>query len=150
VAKERAKWERVKVKFMLGDYEKFSSHRKFEGALFYDCLHHTTNKLEAIKNAYRNLKSGGKIVIFEPNWIHKFMSKEAMEKYGTTEIGCSIFGWKKLFKKAGFRNIKTYYCFESLYCNNDIKEVLNFFARTCYKTLPFDIVSRVILRAEKY
>ena len=112
IAKSRAKKEGVKINFVISDIEKISFENRFDRVLSYDALHHCPDELEVLKNAFRALKPGGRILLVEPNKKHAYDAKAqaAAKRFGILEKGYSPSYLKKEMTKIGFKNITRYHC----------------------------------------
>jgi 2-polyprenyl-3-methyl-5-hydroxy-6-metoxy-1,4-benzoquinol methylase len=109
IAQEQARAENVDVRFEAADYESLDLGRRFETCLIYDALHHTPRPELALASARRALKPGGRLLIAEPNWKHRFEGRRASEDYGTTELGHSPRSLKRLLREAGFTDIRRFH-----------------------------------------
>lgn len=146
VARIRVEQNNSSAKFLVGDFENFNSIEKFDGVLFFDCLHHAENKYKALKTAYDNLSQDGIMVFMEPNLAHKWQT--GIDEYGRIEEGLYKYRWTSLLKRIGYKKIKTFYTFDRLF-ERKLKDRLEFLLRFIYQTTPLDVTSRVICRAEK-
>ncbi|MBC2606953.1 class I SAM-dependent methyltransferase [Pelagicoccus albus] len=83
--KERYGAERLE--FVVSDYETLGFYEEFDGAVFYDSLHHAVDDRAALDCAYRALKQGGVLVCHEPASGHAKAeeSVKARELYDVTE-----------------------------------------------------------------
>lgn len=110
-ARKKKESEGVKnLKFIVSDYEHMNFNQEFDGAIFFDSLHHSVNEEEAIFYVQRALKPNGICVASEPGVGHEATqgAKNAVEKYGVTERDMPP---KKIIaagKKAGFRKFLVY------------------------------------------
>ncbi len=109
IAQKKSTLENVTADFFVGDMEELDLEgSRFEGVLFFDCLHHCPNYLQALKQAYQHLHPGGTIVLFETTWLHRYSpyARSQSEKYGITELGFSRRQLHRALTTAGFRNIQ--------------------------------------------
>jgi SAM-dependent methyltransferase len=76
-----------RVDFICGDFESLEGVGDFDGALFFDCLHHADDEALAIRTAYAALKPGGLLITHEPGEGHSTnpLSIAAMEQFGVNE-----------------------------------------------------------------
>lgn len=83
----KARYGLSNLQFRVSDYEDLPFHDEFDGAIFYDSLHHSVDERAAIRAAHRALKPGGILITLEPGEGHSTapLSIEAIEKYGVTE-----------------------------------------------------------------
>ena len=79
------------VTFLVGDMEEVPPKLvdRFDRCLFYEALHHSPDAGAALRSARRMLRTGGQVVLVEPNWKHRFQGRAATRKYGVTECGYS-------------------------------------------------------------
>ena len=98
------------VNFLVGDFESIVTHDAFDCVIFYDCLHHAENILEALSSAYSALKSGGVCISSEPGIFHasKKVSIQHVESFNVTERSILPIKLKLLARKVGFRSSKVY------------------------------------------
>lgn len=76
-----------RLDLIVSDYESLPANEDFDVALFYDCLHHCEDELQALKAVCKALKPGGLLITAEPGIGHSKSpaSVEAMLKYGVNE-----------------------------------------------------------------
>jgi 2-polyprenyl-3-methyl-5-hydroxy-6-metoxy-1,4-benzoquinol methylase len=109
IARQEAAREGLEVVFEAGDYEQLDLGRRFDACLIYDALHHSAQPELVLAAARRALKPGGRVLLVEPNWKHRFQGREASDVYGTTELGYSSRRLKKLLREAGFTDIRRFH-----------------------------------------
>ena len=109
IARELAGQEGVGAKFEVGDMEALDLGRQFDACLLYDALHHTPRADLALATAHRALKPGGRLLLVEPNWKHRFQGSEASDEYGTTELGYTPHRLKRLLRAQGFTEIRRFH-----------------------------------------
>lgn len=75
------------IDFVCGDFESLDGTGEFDGAIFFDCLHHADDEALAIRTAYAALKPGGLLITHEPGEGHATnpASIAAMERFGVNE-----------------------------------------------------------------
>lgn len=98
------------LSFTASDYESMAYDAEFDGAVFFDCLHHAEDEVAALKSVYRCLKPGGIVVISEPGKGHaaSAQAKEARQKFGVTEKDMPPTTVIAAAKKAGFTSFSVY------------------------------------------
>ena len=76
-----------RVDFVCSDFESLEGAGDFDGAIFFDCLHHADDEALAIRTAFAALKPGGLLITHEPGEGHSTnpISIAAMEKFGVNE-----------------------------------------------------------------
>ena len=109
IAREEAAREGLDVVFEAGDYEQLDLGRRFDACLIYDALHHSERPGLVLAAAKRALKPGGRMMLVEPNWKHRFQGREASDAYGTTELGYSSRRLKGLLREAGFVDVRRFH-----------------------------------------
>jgi ubiquinone/menaquinone biosynthesis C-methylase UbiE len=105
------------VKFVVNDYEELVFKNEFDGAVFFDALHHAIDERLALTKAFAALKPGGVCITREPGHGHagQESSIEAMEKYGVTEKDMPPDKIMALGREIGFRRTAVYPFPERLY-----------------------------------
>lgn len=98
-AVKRAKGNYKDIKFLVHDMEKPFPKEKFDLAVAFDVIEHLPNPELGIKNVYSLLKTGGAAIFTTPN-DYPHISNDP------THINVkNPHEWKKILKKAGFKNI---------------------------------------------
>ena len=111
-ANQRREEERLpNVTFIVGDMEEVPSElaNRFDRCLFYEALHHSPDAGAALRSARRMLRTGGEVLLVEPNWKHRFEGRAATRRYGVTECGYSSRQLKGLLRAAGFVDIERFH-----------------------------------------
>ncbi len=109
IAREVAAAEGVDATFEVGDMETLDLGRRFDTALVYDAIHHTPRADLVFGAAHRALKPGGRLLIAEPNWKHRYQGRHAHEEFGATELGYTPRRLKRLLRDAGFADIRRFH-----------------------------------------
>ena len=109
IAREQAVAEGVDARFEVGDMEELDLGRSFDACLLYDALHHTPRADLVFAAAHRALKPGGRLVLAEPNWKHRYQGRAASGEFGTTELGYTPRRLKGLLREAGFRRVERFH-----------------------------------------
>ena len=97
------------VQFHVGDMETLDLEQRFDACLIYDALHHSPRADLVFGAARRALKPGGRFLLAEPNWKHRFQGRAASEEYGVTELGYSPRRLKRLLREAGFTQVERFH-----------------------------------------
>ena len=99
------------IKFHVCDYEMEIDFGVFDCSLIYDALHHATDEARLIKNVYRSLKPGGRLVTLEPGRGHAEdeHTREVVRDFGVTEKDMAFSLQKRLMREAGFSTVRQYY-----------------------------------------
>ncbi len=97
------------LSFMVCDYEEMRFAEEFDGALFFDSLHHSLDEEAALRMVYRALRPNGVCITSEPGDGHARapQSRQAMERYQVTERDMPARLIRKAARKAGFRDFRT-------------------------------------------
>ncbi len=109
IARERAATEGVDAKFEVGDMEELDLDRSFDACLLYDTVHHTPRADLVFGAARRALKPGGRLLLAEPNWMHRYKGRDASGEWGTTELGYTPRALKRHLREAGFSDITRFH-----------------------------------------
>jgi 2-polyprenyl-3-methyl-5-hydroxy-6-metoxy-1,4-benzoquinol methylase len=109
IARAQAGAENLDVRFETADMEQLDLGRRFDACLLYDALHHSPRADLVLATAHRALKPGGRLLLAEPNWKHRFQGRGAAGEYGVTELGYSPRRLKKLLREAGFTDVRRFH-----------------------------------------
>jgi 2-polyprenyl-3-methyl-5-hydroxy-6-metoxy-1,4-benzoquinol methylase len=109
IARGLAEQENADATFGVGDMETLDLGHRFDACLIYDALHHSRRADLVLQTARRALKPGGRLLLSEPNWKHRFQGREASDEYGVTELGYSPRKLKRLLNDAGFTEITRFH-----------------------------------------
>jgi 2-polyprenyl-3-methyl-5-hydroxy-6-metoxy-1,4-benzoquinol methylase len=109
IARAEAEAEGVAVRFEVADMEELDLGRRFDTCLLYDALHHSRRPELVLRAAFRALRPGGRLLLAEPNWKHRFEGREASREFGTTEMGRGPRQVKRLLREVGFRDIRRFH-----------------------------------------
>ncbi|MFN2471982.1 MAG: class I SAM-dependent methyltransferase [Gaiellaceae bacterium] len=108
IAREEAAREGLAeaVRYEVTDMEEFEPDQQFDTCLLYDALHHSARPELVLRGAHRALRPGGRLLVAEPNWMHRFGGRGAAHEYGVTEAGYSSRRLKRLVREAGFTDLE--------------------------------------------
>jgi ubiquinone/menaquinone biosynthesis C-methylase UbiE len=83
----------------------------FDGVVMYGALHHVEDEALCIRECYRVLRPGGRLVISEPNWLHQFSQTARKEQMccGVVDKGLTPRHVKRLLRQAGFAGMRRYF-----------------------------------------
>lgn len=98
--------------FVVQDVEELALPKgEYDGALFFDALHHCPGYERALERVHQHLRDGGHLVIFEPSWLHRYSrhAKGTTQTYGVTELGFTRRQLGRALRRAGFRKVWNYY-----------------------------------------
>jgi len=109
IAQVEAKREGFGAAFEVGDYERLDLGRRFDACLLYDALHHSDRPELVFRSARQALKPGGRLLLVEPNWIHRFRGRGASDVYGTTELGYRSRRLRSLLRDAEFVDVRRFH-----------------------------------------
>jgi SAM-dependent methyltransferase len=109
IARELSAEEGVEASFEVGDMEGLDLGRRFDTCLIYDALHHSPHADLVLRSAFLAVRPGGRLLIAEPNWKQRFQGREAVEEWGTTELGYTPRRLKKLLRGAGFVSVQRFH-----------------------------------------
>ncbi len=92
------------LEFRLGDLEELPiEEASVDLAVFSQSLHHALHPLAALKDAYRILKPGGKLMILD---LNRHGYEEARELYADVWLGFAQVELAEMLKKARFRGVE--------------------------------------------
>lgn len=96
--------------FVVSDYERLPYDAEFDGAVFFDALHHAADPTAALRSVYRALKPGGACITVEPGEGHAIAegSLAAMERFGVTEQDMPPHLIIALGRTVGFREFQVH------------------------------------------
>jgi SAM-dependent methyltransferase len=99
-----------KLRFLVCDYEELRFQSEFDGAVFYDSLHHAVDEAVAIRQAFAALKPGGACVASEPGRGHQDAPEtaEVVRKFNVTEKDMPPDKVIALGRAAGFRSFQVF------------------------------------------
>jgi 2-polyprenyl-3-methyl-5-hydroxy-6-metoxy-1,4-benzoquinol methylase len=148
IAREQAAAEGLDVVFETADMEELDLGRRFDACLIYDALHHSPRADHVLRSAHRALRPGGRVLLAEPNWKHRFQGRQAVGEWGVTELGYSPRRLKRLLREAGFTEIRRFHNNRKRLFGNSFTEIAAHVAEPLvYRTLaPF--WTQIWLRAE--
>lgn len=109
IARGRARSDGLDVRFEVADMESLDLGGAFDACLLYDALHHSPRADLVLASARRALRPGGRLLLVEPNWAHRFAGRSAHEAYGVSEIGYTPSRLRRLLRAAGFREIRRFH-----------------------------------------
>jgi ubiquinone/menaquinone biosynthesis C-methylase UbiE/DNA-binding transcriptional ArsR family regulator len=93
------------LEFRLGDLESVPlDDGSVDMAFFSQSLHHAVHPEQAVAEAFRIVKPGGRIVILD---LLRHQFEEAREMYADVWLGFTELELRKFLKKSGFRNVQT-------------------------------------------
>ena len=97
------------VRYLVADMEELETDELFDACLLYDALHHSERPELVLRTARRALRPGGRLLVSEPNWMHRFGGRAAASRHGVTEAGYSPRQLKRLLRDAGFRDVERFH-----------------------------------------
>jgi SAM-dependent methyltransferase len=122
IARERSAREHTAAEFLVGDMEDLDIGRDdFDGALFFDCLHHCPAYAAALRRAHAHLRPGGHVLLLETTWLHRISphARQTTREYGVTELGFTRRQLRRALRDAGFTDITFYHdpggCYRGLW-----------------------------------
>jgi 2-polyprenyl-3-methyl-5-hydroxy-6-metoxy-1,4-benzoquinol methylase len=109
IAREQAQAEGVEASFEVADMEELDAGGRFDTCIVYDALHHSPRADLVIASARRALRPGGRFLLAEPNWKHRFQGRNAADAFGVTELGYTPRRFKRMLRDAGFVRIERFH-----------------------------------------
>jgi 2-polyprenyl-3-methyl-5-hydroxy-6-metoxy-1,4-benzoquinol methylase len=147
IAREVAAEEGLDVTYDVGDMEQLDLGRRFDTCLLYDALHHSPRADLVLASAARALRPGGRILLAEPNWAHRFAGRKASDAYGVSELGYSSHGLKRLLREQGFREIQRFHPVRKRLPSNAPRDVARHLAGPLVQRTLAPFLSQIWLRA---
>jgi 2-polyprenyl-3-methyl-5-hydroxy-6-metoxy-1,4-benzoquinol methylase len=147
IGREAAAEEGLDVRYEVGDMEELDLGGRFDTCLLYDALHHSPRADLVLATAHRALKTGGQVLLAEPNWAHRFAGREASAAYGVTEMGYSTHRLKQLLKEQGFREIQRFHPVRKRLPSNAPRDVARHLAGPLVQRSLAPFLSQIWLRA---
>ena len=123
IARELAEQDGLDVRFEVADMEQLDLGHRFDTCLLFDALHHSPRADLVFATAHRALKPGGRLLLAEPNWKHRFQGREASGEYGVTELGYTPRRLKRLLREAGFTDVRRFHNTRKRLFSNTPREV---------------------------
>jgi SAM-dependent methyltransferase len=107
----RARRWGVKADFAVGDMDQFEIGEKFDAALVFDALHHSTRPAAVVGNVARHLEPGGWVLFGEPSVLHAWSpgARRASREQGWIERGVSVRRLKRDCESAGLANFRRFW-----------------------------------------
>jgi SAM-dependent methyltransferase len=108
IAHELSARENVAAEFIVADMEDVDLGRHdFDGALFFDCLHHCPDYDAALARAHAHLRPGGYLLLMETTWLHRYSphARQVSKELGVTELGFTRRQLRRSLRTAGFTDI---------------------------------------------
>jgi SAM-dependent methyltransferase len=112
IAQERSVLSGVAAEFSVGDMEHLDLDRRdFDGALFFDCLHHCPEYPTALRRTFEHLRPGGYVVLMETTVLHRVSphARQFSAEHGVTELGFSRGELRRALRAAGFGDVQFYF-----------------------------------------
>jgi len=133
---------------MIGIAQQLDLGRRFNTCLIYQSLHHTPRADLVLQAAHRALAPGGRLLLSEPNWKHRFEGRQAASEYGVTDLGYTPHKLKRLLRAAGFTHIRRFHNNRKRLYSNALPDIAAHLAEPlAYRALaPF--WTQIWLRAE--
>jgi 2-polyprenyl-3-methyl-5-hydroxy-6-metoxy-1,4-benzoquinol methylase len=147
IAREQAAAEGLDVRFEAADMEQLDLGRRFDACLLYDALHHSPRADLVLASAHRALKPGGRLLLAEPNWKHRFQGREAAGEYGVTELGYNPRKLKRILRDAGFTDIRRFHNNRKRLFSNSLRDTAAHLAEPLVYRLLGPFWTQIWLRA---
>jgi 2-polyprenyl-3-methyl-5-hydroxy-6-metoxy-1,4-benzoquinol methylase len=147
IAREVAAEEGVDVRYEVGDMEQLDLGRRFDTCLLYDALHHSPHADLVLASAHRALKPGGRLLLAEPNWAHRFGGRKASGDYGVTELGYTPHRLKRLLREQGFTEVRRFHPVRKRLPGNAPRDVAKHLAGPFAYRVLAPVMTQIWLRA---
>ncbi len=106
IAREQAAREGLDIRYDVADMESLEPSERHDACLLYDALHHSARPELVLRTARKALHPGGRLLLSEPNWMHRFGGRRAAGEHGVTEAGYTPRRLKRLLRDAGFADLE--------------------------------------------
>jgi 2-polyprenyl-3-methyl-5-hydroxy-6-metoxy-1,4-benzoquinol methylase len=147
LAREQAQAEGLEVRFEVADMEELDLGRRFDACLLYEALHHSPRADLVFRTAHRALRPGGRLLLAEPNWKHRFQGREASQHFGTTEVGYSPRQLRRLLHASGFRDVRRFHNNRKRLFGNSPREIVSHLGEPLAYRLLAPFWTQIWLRA---
>jgi len=99
------------ARFEVADMDCFELGKRFDGALVFDALHHSTRPAEVVQRVAEHLNPGAWVLFGEPSWMHQFSphARKTTRELGWVERGVMVRQLKRDCVAAGLGGFKRYY-----------------------------------------
>ena len=106
----KQRYEVPDATFIVSDYELMSFDGRFDGAVFFDSLHHAEDERAALAAVYQALRNGGVCVTHEPGQGHATAetSLQAVRKFNVTEKDMPAHRIVHIAREVGFAHARVY------------------------------------------
>jgi 2-polyprenyl-3-methyl-5-hydroxy-6-metoxy-1,4-benzoquinol methylase len=128
IARELAAAEGLEIPYEVADMEQLDVGGRFDTCLLYDALHHSPRPDLVFATARKALVPGGRLLLAEPNWMHRFGGREAAGAFGVTEAGYTPHRLKRLLREQGFAEIRRFHPVRKRLPSNAPRDVLRHLA----------------------
>jgi 2-polyprenyl-3-methyl-5-hydroxy-6-metoxy-1,4-benzoquinol methylase len=147
IAREVAAEEGLDVRYEVADMEELDLGRRFDTCLLYDALHHSPQADLVLATARKALKPGGRLLLAEPNWAHRFGGRDASDEYGVTELGYTPHRLKGLLRDLGFTEIQRFHPVRKRLPSNAPRDVFRHLAGPLVHRALGPFMTQIWLRA---
>jgi 2-polyprenyl-3-methyl-5-hydroxy-6-metoxy-1,4-benzoquinol methylase len=107
----RARRWGLEIEFQVADMDELSLGRRYDAALVFDALHHSTRPYSVVQRVASQLAPGGWVLFGEPSWLHD-LSPEAhrtTRERGWNERGIRLRALKRACGAAGLGDFRRFF-----------------------------------------
>jgi SAM-dependent methyltransferase len=98
------------AEFRVHDFDALPYESEFDTTVIYDCLHHSDDEKEVLRNVHRALRPGGEVIVAEPGKGHhqSDISQGAAAAHGVTEKDMPPAHTVPILRAVGFESIRVF------------------------------------------
>jgi 2-polyprenyl-3-methyl-5-hydroxy-6-metoxy-1,4-benzoquinol methylase len=111
VATARADRIGASAEFVVADMDTLELGRRFDAALVFDALHHSTRQAAVVARVAAHLNPGGWVLFGEPSWLHGISpaARRVSKELGWVERGVRVRALKRDCAASGLGNFRRFY-----------------------------------------
>src|SRR5262249_25419449 len=147
IARAQAAEEGLEIRYEVADMERLDLGRRFDTCLLYEAPHHSPRPDLVPRPARHAPRPGGRLLLAEPNWAHRFGGREAADTYGVSELGYTPHRLKRLLRDQGFTEVQRFHPVRKRLASNAPRDVaLHLAGPFAYRALA-PVYTQIWLRA---
>jgi GT2 family glycosyltransferase/SAM-dependent methyltransferase len=110
-AARRARELSLSARFEVRDFESFELDERFDAAIAFDALHHSSRRAAVAHCVSNHLRPGGWMVVGEPSWLNwiSFDARRVRREKGWLERGVTVGGLRRDLRAAGLTEARRFF-----------------------------------------